>query len=309
MPDKPETSLPTRTKTALRTGWTTGACATAGAVAAVRALLSGEFPTSVTITLPQGASPTFTLSRHRSDGKIATAGVIKDAGDDPDVTHQAEIVVTVTANDPGQGITFVAGDGVGTVTLPGLPLEVGEPAINPVPRQMIAGNIAAVAQEFSVAADFCVTIAIPGGQKLAKKTMNGRLGIIGGLSILGTTGIVKPYSCAAWIHGIHSGIDVGRAAKLDHMIGATGKTSEAAALALYNLPELALIDMGDFVGGMLKYLRRQPVPRLTIAGGFAKITKLGQGCMDLHSSRSRVDFAKLAALMDDLGAPGDTVEN
>jgi len=292
----------------LRPGWTTGACACAAAKASVRALLSGEFDEDVTITLPRGETPTFVLSQHHCDGKTATAGVIKDAGDDPDVTHGAEIVVTVRRNPAGQGITFHAGDGVGTVTLPGLPLSVGEPAINPAPRQIIEDNIRAVTAEFSAPADFSITIAIPGGQELAKKTMNGRLGILGGLSVLGTTGIVKPYSCSAWIHSIYSGIDVARATHIPHIAGATGKTSEAAVQALYDLPETALIDMGDFAGGMLKHLRRHPVAHLTIAGGFAKMAKLGQGCMDLHSSRSHVDFERLANLMADLGASQAVVE-
>jgi cobalt-precorrin-5B (C1)-methyltransferase len=128
------------------------------------------------------------------------------------------------------------------------------------------------------------------------RTLNGRLGIVGGLSILGTTGIVVPYSCAAWIDSIHRGIDVARAAGLDHVAGATGSSSEAAVAALYGLPEMALIEMGDFVGGMLRYLRRHPVPRVTIAGGVAKMTKLAQGRLDLHSKRGAVDMAALAEL-------------
>jgi len=131
--------------------------------------------------------------------------------------------------------------------------------------------------------------------------MNGRLGIVGGLSILGTTGIVIPYSCSSWIHAIHSGVDVARAAGVDHIAGATGRTSEAAVARLLGLEEVALIDMGDFAGGLLKYLRRHPVDRLTIAGGFAKITKLGQGNLHLHSSASSVDVEALAGLMSDLG--------
>jgi cobalt-precorrin-5B (C1)-methyltransferase len=129
---------------------------------------------------------------------------------------------------------------------------------------------------------------------LAKHTLNGRLGIVGGLSILGTTGIVVPYSCAAWIDTIHRGIDVARAMGLDHVAGATGATSEAAVTQLHGLPEPALIDMGDFIGGMLKYLRSHPVKRVTVAGGFAKMTKLGQGLLDVHSKRGAVDFHWLA---------------
>ncbi len=148
-------------------------------------------------------------------------------------------------------------------------------------------------------------ISIPGGEALAAKTLNGRLGIVGGLSILGTTGIVVPYSCSAWIHSIHRGIDVARAAGLTHVAGATGSTSENAVRALHGLPEVALIDMGDFVGGMLKYLRSHPVPRVTIAGGVAKMTKLAQGRLDLHSKRGEVDLALLADFARAAGGSAD----
>jgi len=152
-----------------------------------------------------------------------------------------------------------------------------------------------------------VTIAIPGGERLAEKTMNARLGIVGGLSILGTTGVVVPYSCSSWIHSIRSGIDVARAAGLDHIAASTGATSERAVQRLYDLPDHALIDMGDFVGGTLKYLRGHPVARLTIAGGFAKLAKLAGGHLDLHSARSRVDTAALGAMLAALGADNATV--
>ena len=173
------------------------------------------------------------------------------------------------------------------MTRPGLPVPPGEPAINPVPRQMMRDAIAEVAAAHGDAGDVEIEIAIPGGEALAAKTLNGRLGIVGGLSILGTTGIVVPYSCSAWIHSIHRGIDVARAAGLAHIAGATGSTSEAAVQKLHGLPEIALIDMGDFVGGMLKYLRTHPVPRVTIAGGVGKMTKLAQGLLDLHSQARR----------------------
>jgi cobalt-precorrin-5B (C1)-methyltransferase len=161
---------------------------------------------------------------------------------------------------------------------------------------MIAEAIAEIAVAAGCAADAEVEIAIPGGEQLAAKTLNGRLGIVGGLSILGTTGIVVPYSCAAWIASIHQGIDVARAAGLAHVAAATGATSEAAVRKLYGFQDIALIDMGDFIGGMLKYLRRHPVPRLTIAGGVAKMTKLAQGFTDLHSKRGAVDLQQLAQL-------------
>jgi cobalt-precorrin-5B (C1)-methyltransferase len=168
---------------------------------------------------------------------------------------------------------------------------------------MITGAIAEVAAAAGRAADAAVEIAIPGGEALAAKTLNGRLGIVGGLSILGTTGIVVPYSCSAWIHSIHRGIDVARAAGLTHIAGATGASSEAAVRKFHGLPDVALIDMGDFVGGMLKYLRRHPVPRVTIAGGVAKMTKLAQGLTDLHSKRGEVDHALLANFAQASGGP------
>ncbi|NQU58921.1 MAG: cobalt-precorrin-5B (C(1))-methyltransferase [Rhodospirillales bacterium] len=291
----------------LRNGWTTGACATAAAKAALQALLQGYFEKDVTIHLPGGQQPIFALSRHTLADGQATAGIIKDAGDDPDVTHGAEIIVTIKAGTVGSGIAFQAGEGVGTVTLPGLPVAVNEPAINPAPRKMIAEAVEVLACAFAVAADFNITIAIPGGEKLAEKTMNGRLGIVGGLSILGTTGIVRPYSCSAWIHSIHSGIDVARATGLAHIAASTGSTSESAIRALYNFNDSALIDMGDFAGGVLKYLRHHRVDKLTLAGGFGKLTKLAQGNMDLHSARSTLDFDKLAGCLAELGAAPETV--
>jgi cobalt-precorrin-5B (C1)-methyltransferase len=185
---------------------------------------------------------------------------------------------------------------------------VGEPAINPGPRALIREALADAAESCGAALpDLRVTIAIPGGEALAQKTLNGRLGIVGGLSVLGTTGIVIPYSCSSWIHSIQRGIDVARAAGLTHIAAATGATSEAAVQRLFGLPEIALIDMGDFVGGTLKYLRRHPVERLTLAGGFAKIAKLAQGHLDLHSGESRVDAAALAATLAALGSPADVV--
>ena len=285
----------------LRRGWTTGACAAAAARAAVELLLTGTCPATATIALPGGARPSFAVAHEAAGEGWAEAGVVKDAGDDPDVTHGALVIARVTHGAAGSGLRFAAGDGVGTVTRPGLPLPPGEPAINPGPRAMIAGAL----REAGAPDDLMVTVSIPGGLKLAERTLNGRLGIVGGLSVLGTTGIVIPFSCAAWIDTIHRGIDVARASGLSHIVGATGTNSEAAAKALYGLPEPALIEMGDFVGGMLKYLRRHPVPRVTIAGGFAKMTKLGQGLMDLHSKRGQADLAWLAARVVELGGSPD----
>jgi cobalt-precorrin-5B (C1)-methyltransferase len=280
----------------LRKGWTTGSCAAAAAKAAYAALLTGEFPDPVEITLPGGQRPAFALATTARDDRSATAGVVKDAGDDPDVTHGALILATVRPGMPGSGVAFCAGEGVGMVTRPGLPIPPGEPAINPVPRQMIRDAIAEVAATHNDAGDVQVEIAVPNGAALAEKTLNGRLGIVGGLSILGTTGIVVPYSCAAWIHSIHRGIDVARACGLSQIAASTGSTSEAAVQKMYGLPETALIDMGDFVGGTLKYVKTHPVPRVTIAGGVGKMTKLAQGLLDLHSKRGSIDLGMISEL-------------
>ena len=284
----------TERATPLKRGWTTGACAAGAARAAFEALLTGRFPDPVPVALPKGVRPEFALATQALGIDFARAGIVKDAGDDPDVTHGALIVATVRLAPPGSGVSFKAGEGVGMVTRPGLPLPVGEPAINPAPRAMIRANLEEVAARLGAGVDAIVEISVPGGEKIAERTANGRLGIVGGLSILGTTGIVIPYSCSAWIHSIHRGVDVARASGHAHIGAATGETSEAAIRALYGLPDHALIEMGDFVGGLLKYLREHPVPRLTIAGGPAKMTKLAEGKLDLHSKRGAVDLATLA---------------
>ncbi|MET8743156.1 MULTISPECIES: cobalt-precorrin-5B (C(1))-methyltransferase [unclassified Streptomyces] len=282
--------------TGLRPGWTTGACATAAATAAYTALLTGDFPDPVTITLPKGQTPAFALAVEELAEGRATAGVVKDAGDDPDVTHGALVRATVRRLPPGSGVVFRAGPGVGTVTLPGLPLDVGEPAINPVPRQLIRDHIARVAAEHRGAGDVEVTVAVDHGEEIARSTWNPRLGILGGLSILGTTGVVVPYSCSAWIDSIRRGVDVALAAGHTHVAGCTGSTSERTVVSEYGLPEIALLDMGDFAGAVLKYIRRHPVDRLTVCGGFAKLSKLAAGHLDLHSGRSQVDKPFLAGL-------------
>lgn len=282
----------------LRRGWTTGACATAAVKAAFAALQGKGFPDPVTIRLPKGETPSFALALEGQGEGWAQAGIVKDAGDDPDVTHGCLVVATVRRG--GSGISFKAGEGVGTVTRAGLPIPPGEPAINPVPRQMMRDAIAEAG-----GGDVEIEISIPGGAALAEKTWNPRLGIVGGLSILGTTGIVNPFSCSAWIASIHRGVDVARAMGLTQLAGCTGSTSEDAVRATLGLPLEAMIDMGDFAGGLLKYLRQHPVERVTIGGGFGKIVKLAQGAMDLHSGRSQVDFAFLADLAPEL--PRDKV--
>jgi cobalt-precorrin-5B (C1)-methyltransferase len=278
--------------TPLRHGWTTGACATAATAAATSALLGRGFPDPVEIVLPRDRRPAFALDRHELGDDWASASIVKDAGDDPDVTHGA--LITSTVRLVGDDVTFRAGEGVGTVTKPGLPLAVGEPAINPVPRRLMTEHVRALTD-----AGVEITISVEDGAEIARHTWNPRLGIVGGLSILGTTGVVVPYSCAAWIDSIRRGVDVARAAGHRHVAGATGSTSEETVARLHGLPLEALLDMGDFAGAVLKYVRTHPVERLTIAGGIGKLTKLAQGHLDLHSKRSQVDFAALATLVPD----------
>jgi cobalt-precorrin-5B (C1)-methyltransferase len=257
-------------------------------------MLWGEAtPERVRITLPRGERPEFAVF-HTDFGcaggeNWAETGIIKDAGDDPDVTHGAEIRARVRRSRGG--VVFTAGDGVGTVTKEGLPIGVGEAAINPVPRAMMRAQVEEMAQRLGQSPDIEITISIPDGEKIAQKTWNPRLGIKGGLSVLGTTGIVRPFSCAAWIASIHRGIDVARAEGLTHLAGCTGSSSERAVQAHHGLSDAAMLDMGDFTGGLLKYIVKHPVERVTIGGGIGKIAKLAQGEMDLHSKRSQVDLS------------------
>ncbi|MGZ9810684.1 cobalt-precorrin-5B (C(1))-methyltransferase [Pseudoroseicyclus sp. H15] len=276
----------------LRRGWTTGACATAAVKAALMRLWGGAFPAEVSVLLPKGERPAFALAHRQAGEGWAEAGIVKDAGDDPDVTHGALIIARVAAS--AGGVTFHAGEGVGMVTKPGLPIPPGEPAINPVPRKMMEEAVAEMAAEYGQPPDIAITISVPGGAEIAARTWNPRLGITGGLSILGTTGVVRPFSCAAWIASIHRGVDVAVATGTPHVAGCTGATSERVVQQHYGLPDHAMLDMGDFAGGLVKYLRRHPVPRLTIGGGIGKLAKLAQGAVDLHSSRSQADMGLLA---------------
>ncbi|AXM96782.1 cobalt-precorrin-5B (C(1))-methyltransferase [Pseudomonas plecoglossicida] len=288
----------------LRSGLTTGSCATATSLAAARLLLTGEVNDAVSITLPKGKVVQMRLEFCRRDGERAEAGTLKDAGDDPDVTHGALLYSQVRlVTEPG--VQFIAGRGVGTVTRPGLVLAVGEPAINPVPRRMITEHLHRLANDCTYPGGFEVTVNVQDGEQLALKTMNPRLGILGGLSILGTSGIVRPFSCSAYIASIHQGIDVAHTNGYTHIAACTGNASEDTMRRVYGLPEIALIEMGDFVGAVLKHLRKVPVPRLTLCGGFGKISKLAAGHMDLHSRHSSIDLPQLAGWATDVGADVD----
>lgn len=276
--------------TTLRYGYTTGSCATATCLAAATHLLKPNSNLqTIQITLPKKQQVTFQLEYCKLTTQGAIAATCKDAGDDPDVTHQAIIFSEVRLRK-AVGIVFRAGEGVGMVTRKGLAIPIGEPAINPVPRQMIQQHLQALAKQQQYHGGFEVIIGVENGIALAKKTMNPRLGIVNGLSILGTTGIVRPFSCSAYIASIHQGIDVAKANNIQHIAACTGSGSEAMITKQYALPDMALIEMGDFVGAVLKHLKKSPINKVSLVGGFGKISKLAAGHLDLHSRKSSIDF-------------------
>lgn len=292
----------------LRTGLTTGCCATACCVAAARALLGGwcepgrslGLP-SVPVTLPRGETVSLTLSELTVENECGRAATVKDAGDDPDVTHGARVFVELRLTATPE-VRFRAAIGVGTVTRTGLPIAVGEAAINPVPRRMMREHLESVARDYAYVGGFDVAVGVEQGDTLALKTMNPRLGILGGLSILGTTGIVRPFSCSAYIASIHQGLDVASANGFTHVAAVTGNRSEDFIRSQFALPDMAIIEMGDFVGAVLKYLKKANIPRVSLCGGVGKLSKLANGHLDLHSRASSIDFDHLACLAAERGA-------
>jgi cobalt-precorrin-5B (C1)-methyltransferase len=287
----------------LRSGYTTGACATAGAKAAALVIVQRRLVDAVEITLPRGERVRFMLhSCVRHSDTAAECSVIKDAGDDPDVTHGAEIFTRVDL-EPPPGLRYRAGTGIGTVTKPGLELAVGEPAINPVPRRMIRQALGEVLGSAWDDVGATVTIAIPNGEELAKQTLNGRLGILGGLSILGTTGIVEPYSNSAFKVSILKAIRVARTNGCDHLVLTPGGRSETFAQRVFALPEESFIEVGDFVRQAMAYCRRYN-PRLVSFAGFpAKFSKVAAGQLETHSREGEVDFHFLADVGTSAGLP------
>lgn len=290
----------TETTKPLRSGLTTGSCATACSVAAAHCLLGDKRLNKVSITLPKGKEVELAITELVLDKGVCTASTIKDAGDDPDVTHGATVFVEL-ALVKLPGVSFQAATGVGTVTKAGLILDVGEPAINPVPREMMQQQLQKMAAFYQYQGGFEVAVGVINGEAIAQKTMNPKLGILGGLSILGTSGIVRPYSCSAWIASIHQGIDVAKACGIQHIAATTGNTSEQAIRNHYQLEDSALIEMGDFAGAVLKHLRKNPVAKLSICGGLGKISKLANRHMDLNSRASSIDFKHLAKTAEELG--------
>ncbi|MDB4837269.1 cobalt-precorrin-5B (C(1))-methyltransferase [Marinomonas sp.] len=297
----------------LRSGLTTGTCATACCVAAAQALFNHQQNPTVSVTLPKGKIVDLPIVEYQTLAGGMKTATIKDAGDDPDATHGATVFVELCLR-PEQGVGFHAAEGVGTVTRTGLLLEVGEPAINPVPRKMITEHLLGFAETYQYEGGFDVSVGVVNGEQIAQKTMNPRLGILGGLSILGTTGIVRPFSCAAYIASIHQGIDVARANGITHIAATTGNTSEDAIKSHYQLDDMALIEMGDFVGAVLKHIKKveqtgaTQLTKVSLCGGFGKISKLAQQNMDLNSRASSINLDALADLAESLGA-NDVLNN
>ncbi|GLY10898.1 cobalt-precorrin-5B C(1)-methyltransferase [Bacillus badius] len=286
----------------LRKGYTTGACATAAVQAALVSLLSGEKQETATIYLPAKVFATFPVEHCEIREDRAIAAIKKDAGDDPDVTHGAVIYAEVILKEE-RGIELDGGEGVGRATKPGLAVEVGQAAINPVPRKMILSEAEKILEEFQRTDGLKIIISVPGGEEMAKKTLNGRLGIIGGISILGTRGIVMPFSTAAYKASIIQAIHVARAGGCDHVAITTGGRSEK--YAIQQLPELkeeAFIEMGDFVGFTLKHCKRLGIKRVSMVGMMGKFSKVAQGVMMVHSKSAPVDFNFLADIALEAGA-------
>jgi cobalt-precorrin-5B (C1)-methyltransferase len=264
----------------------------------------------VQITLPEGQTPTFKIEWTQRDTASVTCAAIKDGGDDPDATHKAEIRAKVQLNGEAGVVRFLQGEGVGKVTLPGLGLEVGGPAINPVPRKMMTAHALAILEELGHAGQGVdITVSVKDGEAIAKKTLNARLGILGGISILGRSGIVYPYSTAAYIASVEQGIEVAVHQGADTVVLTTGGLTEQFAMKLLpELPEPAFVQMGDYVGKALDHCIKLGVRRAILAGQMGKVCKLAQGEVHTHARKSSVDLAMLSQLAAKAGAPAETVD-
>ena len=283
----------------LRLGWTTGTCASAAAKAAATGLFKGNPPNVIDVGLPDGSRHWFEVESSGATRAI----VVKDAGDDPDCTNGARITAKVAMGRADQDTRFFAGPGVGTVTKPGLGLPVGAPSITPVPERMIREALLEVTTE-----PLMVTLSVPDGEAMAAHTTNARLGIVGGISILGTTGVVKPYSTAAWRASIVQQIDVAAAQGEQVVVLATGSRTERLAMQLYlDLDDICFIEVGDYSGTALRKAATMGFVHAILVGMAGKITKLASGTMMTHFRRSKVDGKLLAAVARSVGAPKEVV--
>jgi cobalt-precorrin-5B (C1)-methyltransferase len=307
LPDLREPDLPRTAKVrqkALRTGWTTGTCASAAAKAAAELLVTGEAPAWVEVALPSGQRVTFAVDSTGLAAGAATAVVVKDAGDDPDVTHGAHLTATVSWG-AGTDVELDGGEGVGVVTKPGLGLAVGGPAINPVPRKMITQAVREAVGDRGVR----VVISVPEGERMARKTTNRRLGVLGGISILGTTGIVRPFSTASWRASVVQAVQVAAAQGEDTIVLCTGGRTEKGAMALLpDLPEVCFIEVGDFTGAALRTGVERGIKRVVFVGMVGKLTKLAAGVLMTHYTRSAVDLVLLGQVTTGAGGSATLAE-
>ena len=295
-----------------RTGFTTGACSAAAARAATLGLLNSEVAETVLCRLPNGSEVSFAVT----DGCVeemaglAHAVIIKDAGDDPDATHGAHLTADVRILPHRAGeVILKGGFGVGVVTKDGLGLEVGGPAINPVPRRNIIDNVRAAGGELLDHDGLEVTISVPGGDEMAKKTLNARLGIVGGISILGTTGIVRPYSTAAFRASVVQAVDVAARQGQTNLIFTTGgRTEKFAMKQLPELDESCFVQMGDFVKAAFSSAVKRQMPNVYVGAMVGKLTKMCQGLAVTHAWKAEVDRDILAESAQEVGAPPDLVE-
>jgi cobalt-precorrin-5B (C1)-methyltransferase len=293
--------------TALREGFSTGSCAAAAAKAATAALVTHVRQTQVTIGLPIGRRVTFAVSACEIEDGLARCSVIKDAGDDPDCTHGAEIFAEVRLR-ADSGVSIDGGEGVARVTRRGLGIDVGLASITRVPLQMITDSVTEALSEAGRGGGADVVIVVPRGVEMAKKTLNHRLGLVGGISILGTSGIVKPYSTAAYKVSIVNSIDVAAAAGLTEVVITTGGKSEEYAQRIWALPETAFVQMGDWVGFTLTYCRKKALAKVDIAGMIGKLSKIADGEFYTHARQSAVNLEGLAAIAESAGAPPDVID-
>ena len=299
-----------RRKRGHRSGFTTGACAAAAARAATLGLLTGKVPANVLCSLPNGLEVDFPVHEGHVEGDSAHAVIVKDAGDDPDATNGAHLTALVRRLPLAAGkILLRGGPGVGTVTKEGLGLEVGGPAINPVPRRNIEENMRAVAGELLEQDGLEVTIFVPGGEDMAKKTLNARLGILGGISILGTTGIVRPYSTAAFRASVIQAIDVAANQGQTGIVFTTGGRSEKFAMRqLPELDESCFVQMGDFVKAAFQTAVKRRMENIYVGAMAGKLTKMGQGLAVTHAWKAAIDRDLLADCAREVGAAPDLVE-
>ncbi|HEY6949548.1 MAG TPA: cobalt-precorrin-5B (C(1))-methyltransferase [Nitrososphaeraceae archaeon] len=310
--DIKETDLPVGRKRSLRTGYTTGTCAAAATKAAVSALVSGDKLAKVNVSLPKDKHIVIDIAWIKFvNEKSVTASVIKDGGDDPDVTNGAEIWSTVTLLEASNKIMIEGGVGVGRVTKPGLGLEIGKAAINPTPLKMINQAINEVLEKQQKNRyGLSILISVPKGEEIAKRTDNPRLGIIGGISILGTTGIVIPYSTASFAASIRQSIDVSVAMGSDSVILTTGGRSEDFARGIFgsSVADHGYIQIGDFIGFSIKQCAIKKINKAYVIGFIGKLTKMAMGVKQTHVKGSNVDMNFLATLANRCGANDDLVK-